>query len=69
MEEYDVLVTETKQYMYNVEANNKEEALKKVYKEYYAMQEQIGIDDSVSVDFEIDGEEVDINFEGEYEFK
>lgn len=55
--------------MYNVEANNKEEALKRVYKEYYAMQEQIGIDDSVSVDFEINGEEVDINFEGEYEFK
>ena len=47
------------------EAASKEEAVKKVYKEYYDMQEQIGIDDSASIDFEVDGEEIDINLESD----
>lgn len=60
MEEYEVMVTESKQYMYNVEASSKEEAVKKVYKEYYEMQERLGIDDAVSIDFEVDGEEIEM---------
>lgn len=60
MKEYEVLVTETRQTMYEVEATSKEDAVKKVYKEYYDTQNQIGIDDSVRVDFEVDGEEIDL---------
>lgn len=59
LEEYEVMVTESRQYMYNVEASSKEEAVKKVYKEYYESQERLGIDDSISVDFEVDGEEIE----------
>lgn len=51
LREYEVMVTETRQTMYEVEAASKEEAAKMVYKEYYNRQEQIGIDDSVRVDF------------------
>ena len=69
MKEFEVMVTETRQTMYEVEASSKEEAVKKVYKEYYDTQEQIGIDDSVRVDFEIDGEEIDLESEeNDYEF-
>lgn len=60
MKEYEVLVTETRQTMYEVEATSKEDAVKKVYKEYYDTQNKIGIDDSVRVDFEVDGEEIDL---------
>lgn len=65
LREYEVMVTETRQTMYEVQAASKEEAVKKVYKEYYDTQKQIGIDDSVRVDFEVDGEEIDIDLESE----
>jgi len=69
LREYEVMVTETKQTMYEVEAASKEEAAKMVYKEYYNRQEQIGIDDSVRVDFEVDGEEIDLESDdNEYGF-
>ena len=69
MKEYEVMVTETRQTMYEVEATSKEEAAKMVYKEYYNKQEQIGIDDSVRVDFEVDGEEIDLESDdNEYGF-
>lgn len=69
MKKYEVLVTETRQTMYEVEATSKEDAAKKVYKEYYDTQNQIGIDDSVRVDFEVDGEEFDLEGDGnEYGF-
>lgn len=68
MEEYEVMVTESKQYMYEVEASSKEEAVKKVYKDYYEMQERMDVDDSIRVDFEVDGEEFDIDFGNENEY-
>ena len=69
LREYEVMVTETRQTMYEVEAASKEAAAKMVYKEYYNRQEQIGIDDSVRVDFEVDGEEIDLESDdNEYGF-
>lgn len=61
MEKFDVLVTETRQTTYEIEAPNKEAAFEQAKRDYFAEHEQIGIDDSVRVDIEIDDEEIQID--------
>lgn len=61
MKKFDVLITETKQITYEIEAPNKEAAFEKAKRVYFAEHEQIGIDDSVRVDIEIDDEEIQID--------
>lgn len=61
MEKFDVLVTETRQTTYEIEAANRDAAFEQAKRDYFAENEQIGIDDSVRVDIEIDGEEIQID--------
>lgn len=63
LEKFDVLITETKQMTYEIEAVSKEAAFEQAKRDYFAEQAQIGIDDSVRVDLEIDGEEIQIDGE------